>query len=920
MRKLFLITAVLIILVTGCPDSDDPEVPTTGATTIVFDNTEGTCAITVYSSYLRGEQNKIVQVPADSISDAIPWQSGESMSFYFSYQINIRGIDEFTIDYVPQGGKDQKQVRVDPNIENTIHLPPLSEAFTSLDTLLSNKSHLFIRNNSSYSLQLLRNTSIPIPPDNVSETVVNSRERPQYTIDPAPVSNYRLLGLSGNPIPFPASLVNFEAGRAYYFIYSNDVLHLESTIELIPGNVHGLSLGKARVLYYWVNDNSMELGTTATAAIIPAGRTVTITPQGTGYVVKQWYLNGINTGQSEDTYVFSNTTIGEHTVDLFVEKDGKIYNTSITITVGTPYTVSFDANGGFGTAPDAMDYELLGSSITLPDGSGLSKPRYAFVGWNTAADGTGDNYSAGSSYTVSGNVTLYAIWNEAHTITFNANDGIGTVPDAQVVAAGSSTTLPDGSGLARTNFIFGGWNINDSGTGDNYGAGSSYTPVTDVTLYAMWFPNNATSLTASNWTNGEITSTASGSAAWYSFNVVSGNTYSVYWNDRERSDDTKTLDVKVSAYYGSGTNIFTGIDDGWSIPQEFTASSGGRVIIKVEPYVSGYLGTFAVRYTSNTPDITITFDANGGSGTVPEAAAASTGSSITLPDQGSLTRTGYTFGGWNTNSSGTGTNYDAGASYTVPSFNTILYARWLSSGSGSEANPISLTVGVWTDGSISGSAAWYSFYAISGTTYYIWWNDSYDGNSTKTLDVKVSGYSPSGTNIFTGIDSGWSSARSITVSSSGTVKIKVEPYTSGYTGTFAVAYSTSNIRPGNSSGGGTGTETNPISLTNGIWADGSITSTASGSAVWYSFSITSGTTYYIWWNDSFEGNGTKTLDVKVSAYYSNGTSILSGQDSGWNGWYFTPYQTGTVKIKVEPYSSGSTGTFAVAYRTSSARP
>ena len=45
---------------------------------------------------------------------------------------------------------------------------------------------------------------------------------------------------------------------------------------------------------------------------------------------------------------------------------------------------------------------------------------------------------------------------------------------------------------------------------------------------------------------------------------------------------------------------------------------------------------------------------------------------VTLPTP---TRTGYTFGGWNTKSDGTGTNYAAGASFK-PTAATTLYAQW----------------------------------------------------------------------------------------------------------------------------------------------------------------------------------------------------------------------------------------------------
>ena len=70
---------------------------------------------------------------------------------------------------------------------------------------------------------------------------------------------------------------------------------------------------------------------------------------------------------------------------------------------------------------------------------------------------------------------------------------------------------------------------------------------------------------------------------------------------------------------------------------------------------------------------TITFNANGGSGSV---AAISTyvGVANTIPSN-SLTRKGYTFNGWNTASNGSGTAYATGSTIT-PSGNVTLYAQW----------------------------------------------------------------------------------------------------------------------------------------------------------------------------------------------------------------------------------------------------
>jgi uncharacterized repeat protein (TIGR02543 family) len=76
------------------------------------------------------------------------------------------------------------------------------------------------------------------------------------------------------------------------------------------------------------------------------------------------------------------------------------------------YTVTFDANGATGgTAPNARTISA-GSGITLPSRSGLSKTGFNFDGWNTNASGTGTHYDAGTSYIVTGNITLYAQWNE----------------------------------------------------------------------------------------------------------------------------------------------------------------------------------------------------------------------------------------------------------------------------------------------------------------------------------------------------------------------------------------------------------------------------------------------------------------------------------------------------------------------------
>ena len=70
---------------------------------------------------------------------------------------------------------------------------------------------------------------------------------------------------------------------------------------------------------------------------------------------------------------------------------------------------------------------------------------------------------------------------------------------------------------------------------------------------------------------------------------------------------------------------------------------------------------------------TVSYNANGGSG-APSAQTKWYNESLTLSST-KPTRTGYTFAGWNTNSSGIGTNYSSGGTYTGNAAVT-LYAKW----------------------------------------------------------------------------------------------------------------------------------------------------------------------------------------------------------------------------------------------------
>ncbi|MCL2244425.1 MAG: fibronectin type III domain-containing protein [Treponema sp.] len=127
-----------------------------------------------------------------------------------------------------------------------------------------------------------------------------------------------------------------------------------------------------------------------------------------------------------------------------------------------------------------------------------------------------------------------------------------------------------------------------------------------------------------------------------------------------------------------------------------------------------------------------------------------------------------------------------------------------------------------------------------------------------------------------------------------------------------------------------GSLNNPFPLIANTWANGAITQAIYDSeehiygSVFYSFDAVPGSLYFIWLNDEYEGNSTKTLDVLINVFldeYSYETIIGEGDDC-WD----TPVQisvprNGKVIIEVFAYdweTIESKGTFAVAYTINNA--
>ncbi|MDR1586071.1 MAG: InlB B-repeat-containing protein [Treponema sp.] len=79
--------------------------------------------------------------------------------------------------------------------------------------------------------------------------------------------------------------------------------------------------------------------------------------------------------------------------------------------------------------------------------------------------------------------------------------------------------------------------------------------------------------------------------------------------------------------------------------------------------------------TETPVQYTVSYDANGATGTPPAAQTVNAGDSVSIAGQGGLTKAGHIFSGWSAGADGTGAAHSAGDSY-APAGSVILYAQW----------------------------------------------------------------------------------------------------------------------------------------------------------------------------------------------------------------------------------------------------
>ena len=365
---------------------------------------------------------------------------------------------------------------------------------------------------------------------------------------------------------------------------------------------------------------------------------------------------------------------GEYGVDYYV----KYYHPNYTSVAN--YTVSYNANGGNG-AP-ASQTASAGSTISLSS-TVPTKSGYTFVGWATSSTATSASYFPGSSYKVTENVTLYAVWSSSTTswtawsdwstssvtatsyrqvetktqygyyhYILKGTEKIGTYPI-------DSKTFMDHGYFSCTEEYHEYWCDAELSSLEKY---LSYK--VNGTQTKFWqYDNNCCTLTGSQKLMCNALFSLGKTRTLYRTRTAQ---YSVTFNANGGSTSTASKIVTYGSTYGTlPTPTRTGYTfDGW-----YTSSSGGTKITSSTNVTITANQTLYAQWTAN--NYTVTFNANGGSTSTASKSVIYGSTYGTLPTP---TRTGYTFNGWYT-ASNSGTKVTSTTNVSITA-NQTLYAHW----------------------------------------------------------------------------------------------------------------------------------------------------------------------------------------------------------------------------------------------------
>ena len=368
----------------------------------------------------------------------------------------------------------------------------------------------------------------------------------------------------------------------------------------------------------------------------------------------------------------------------------------------------------FTSYPNFASYSV-GAAPTDPTG-------YHFAGWNTSADGSGDDYTAGSSVTTFGyreTITLYAKWERVYTVSFNNQ---GTITPVTQASAGASVDVPDATTPCSVEWAFVGWSetaiapMSFLPTLEITAGEGTYTPTADKTLYAIYRKTSESSPFVAGMSgaykisNGSTVyagaastklaeTDAAGAVTYYiTYTAADGGKYTIQRNDGKYiaySGSSTELAVSDAAYYWTMTkngDLWHVLGVGSGRYLQYSSGTGFKAYNTNGPTDIAFVaaeGEYYYRTMSCADEFDITFHNNGTTinwaGGYPEAAYKGLADATVISTFPTATFDGWTFIGWRqadykestdapaSSSVFGGSNGTSGNKLTIASANVDLY-------------------------------------------------------------------------------------------------------------------------------------------------------------------------------------------------------------------------------------------------------
>lgn len=346
-----------------------------------------------------------------------------------------------------------------------------------------------------------------------------------------------------------------------------------------------------------IQDTEAPTETTGTYSYMPIqnGQVVVDDDQDKWLVFIDTVFNGYGWGVDEKpdwlnvsyegrTLTFSGTPTSAGVWPVIVRMDSAGSSAYIWWTITAPSesdstgTVTFDLDGGEGRVPSLTG--RIGTVVTLPGEGSVSKDGFTLAGWDIrVTEGVG-TFALNSFFTLDGNYTATAHWlPEANVVILDGSGQIGNQIEAFVGYNQQTITLPS-EGYSKEGSTFAGWRLT-SAPDEVFALGYIYTIEGPTYMTAYYIPDGSDTAT--------VTFDSNGGVGTLSQTVESG-----------------MYVVLPESGFSNDTDL-----EGWiSSTDGETYSPSDRVAISEDT-------TFSAVWGTEMPDVvTVSFDLNGGSGSV----------------------------------------------------------------------------------------------------------------------------------------------------------------------------------------------------------------------------------------------------------------------------------------------------------------